>query len=404
MSIDRFAGLGQSGSTHPEDLHDLDAVSTAYHYLIATGHKKGKDTGADTLREKWAKERLNITIPKPAMDFWTQIESPAPNLHTLPRYSFAISFEFRLAQPYLSKDDDAFYIIDNPVRKDKVFKTPMVAPSSWKGSLCHALWQLRRRHDSKEHHDQQVGRLFGETRDDDPGRSGRLFFYPTFFDKMGLEIINPHDRVRRVGKNPILFECVPVETTGRFTLLYVPFDRIGNEAADPEKGVKSLPEEVAEHLTLLAEGLQAMFTLYGFGAKTSSGFGLAEDRVSDGYIQTNVLETVQQAPRPEEPAMPEVLRAFLKDFPDEDFSLKPKMWRKRHKATNSQREQYMEARAAHTDYEQRRQTYEAALAEWQAQTAEPVQSFVQAEFTSFSQLAGDTAKTLAEKLNAGGEA
>jgi len=325
-------------------------------------------------------------------------QTPSASLAILPRYSFAISFEFQLAQPYLSKDDDAFYIIDNPVRKDKVFKLPMVAPSSLKGSLRHALWQ------EGQQDSEQIQRMFGETRDDDTGQSGRLFFYPTFFDRIGLEIINPHDRVRRVGKNPILFECVPEETKGRFTLLYVPFDRIGNEAANPEKGVKSLPEEVAEDMILLAKGLQAMFTLYGFGAKTSSGFGLAKDRVSDGRIQTNVLEAVQQLNPPEEPAMPEALRLFLEQFPDEDFSLKPNEWRKQHGATNNQRKQYMKARSELQQYRQAQEAYQKASAAWEAQAAKPVQSFHGDEFESFSELAKDVAKNLAAKLTAGGEA
>ncbi|HIQ05665.1 MAG TPA: hypothetical protein EYH31_08220 [Anaerolineae bacterium] len=312
------------------------------------------------------------------------------DLACLPGYSICLKFTFRLAQSYLSKDDDAFYIIDNPVRKDKVFKTPMVSPTSWKGSLHHALWQLGHREG------EQVKRLFGETRDDDTGQSGRLFFYPTFFEKTSLEIINPHDRVRRVGKNPILFESVPAGAKGRFTLLYVPFDRIGQDEAETCR-------QVAEDLTLLAQGLQAMFTLYGFGAKTSSGFGLAEDRVSEGHIRTNVLEEVQQATPPEEPTMPAVLHAFLEQFPDEDFSLKPNEWRKQHQATNSQRKQYMQARAARAKYKEALEAYMTELAAWESLAAEPVQRFVEAGFASFSELVEDAAKTSAEKLSLGGK-
>ena len=220
------------------------------------------------------------------------LEPPSEGpLDILPQYSFAISFEFMLSQPYLSKDDDAFYIIDNPVRKDKVFKTPFVAPSSWKGNLRHALWQLGHREGV------QVNRLFGETRDDDTGQAGHLYFYPTFFDKIGLEIINPHDRERRVGKNPILFECVPLETTGRFTLLYVPFDRIGQDETETRG-------QVAEDMTLLAQGLQAMFTTYGFGAKTSSGFGLADETlVGQGKMCIHMKDTTppqEQSTTPED--------------------------------------------------------------------------------------------------------
>lgn len=274
--------------------------------------------------------------------------SPIDGLATLPQYSFALEFQFVLTKPYLSQDDGAFYVIDNPVRKDKVFKVPYVSPTSWKGSLraaatrglldtfsrllsatpppneaeratmLQALWAERARRvalfgDEKEsqaaflnrwlashilpkqpdrtaperrkqvqEEANRLGREFeqyliqhGYRTEKIEGRQGRLFFYPTFFNQIDLEIINPHDRKRRVGKKPILFECVPAGARGCFALLYVPFDRIGNEEADSEKGVKSLREEVMDDFVLLARTLRAMFTKYGFGAKTSSGFGRA---------------------------------------------------------------------------------------------------------------------------------
>lgn len=39
-------------------------------------------------------------------------------------------------------------------------------------------------------------------------------------------------------------------------------------------------------LQAVVEGLRAMFTEYGFGAKTSSGYGVAESNLDKGYIQT----------------------------------------------------------------------------------------------------------------------
>jgi CRISPR-associated protein Cmr2 len=77
-------------------------------------------------------------------------------------------------------------------------------------------------------------------------------------------VINPHDRKTGTGKTgPILLECVPANATGEFVLLYVPF---GSVKLD----------EVAADLKLVSEGIQAMLTVYGFGAKTSSGFGIAD--------------------------------------------------------------------------------------------------------------------------------
>jgi len=194
----------------------------------------------------------------------------------------------------------------------------MVRPSSWKGSLRRALWQQGHQKESA-----QIQRIFGDTKDDETGKAGRLHFYPTFFDKTSLEIINPHNRKTKVGKNPILLESVPAGATGTFTLLYAPLDRIGNEKADPARKQKALPAEVAEDLELVAQGLQAMLTLYGFGAKTSSGFGLAVNAVRDGIVVVGGLPyeaepSVPDAvpPPPAQPDLPRYLAAPFRLDPD----------------------------------------------------------------------------------------
>jgi CRISPR-associated protein Cmr2 len=132
--------------------------------------------------------------------------------------------------------------------------------------------------------DPQIRRLFGETRGDEGGRAGRLFFHPTFFDTTGLEVINPHDRVRRVGKNPILFESVPRDTAGTFTLLYVPFDLLGTE--------RNPNAQAGDDLPLIAAGIRAMFRGHGFSAKRTSGFGVAKESVEEGFIEMRVEESV----------------------------------------------------------------------------------------------------------------
>lgn len=198
-------------------------------------------------------------------------ESPKIDLALLPAYSFVIHFTFMLAQPYISHDEQDFYIIDNPVRKDKIFGLPYVASTSWKGSLRAALWQQ-----GKKAEDDIIRHLFGnekETKEQEHFRAGRLYFFPTFFNIKDLEIINPQDHLRRIGTLPIVFETVPENTEGIFTLLYVPFDLIGKNEQENRM-------EVAGDLQLVADGLQAMFRTYGFGAKTSSGFGLAREDIS----------------------------------------------------------------------------------------------------------------------------
>ncbi len=431
-------------ATVQDDYQRMQLLSQA----IATAYKEQARTG--TKRESggfkyWLDRRADAFLKQQRR--WLdalELASALPDLTILPRNAFSLQLIFTLRKPYISRDDTDFYIIDNPVKKEWVFKVPYVAPSQWKGALRAAImqelaawWQglseetrqARSRRKNFVAKRLQITRLFGNEKSvliddrrfesylDNVGGeylarwyrralrmfcthtgfiAGRLHFYPTYFDRIGLEVINPHPRDIGAGKQPIYFECVPAGTSGTFTLLYVPFDRTGNEA--------ETCRQVAEDLTLLAEGLQALFTLYGFGAKTSSGFGLADDRVSGGRIQTNVLEATQQADPPQKPVMPEALRAFLQQFPDEGFSLKPNKWRKQRKATNAQRKQYMKARRAHADYQKARAAYEVALAAWEAQAVEPAQSFVGVEFVSFSQLAEDTARSLAAKLSAGGEA
>lgn len=260
----------------------------------------------NSIRDAWQKH-LNASIIPDAFHFTPDISA----LNHLPSLSFMLRVPFKLQKSYLSKDDRTFHLLDNPVRKDKVFQTPMVASTSWKGALHMAMLQLLaewwcgldetakndRRH-KKEFIGRRIslGRLFGTEKgvqiDDRKFESyldglggnnlaqwyrryirryisstgffsGCLYFYPTFFDKIGLEVINPHDRKTGTGKNPILIECVPIGATGDFVILYVPFGKIDESL-------------VAKDLEVLAKGVEAMLAVYGFGAKTSSGFGIAE--------------------------------------------------------------------------------------------------------------------------------
>lgn len=298
----RSEAESQAGQLRKQLLNQQDA-SNIYLYLSATGAAESKG-----FRTEWQQQSLHVDISeglrqwaveKFFREHWSQNQI---DLTPLPACSFTLGFTFTLAQPYLSKDDNPFYIIDNPIVRDRVFRLPLVRPSSWKGSLRAALWQLGYRHDGKQY--EQVRRLFGETRGDGTGRAGRLIFFPTFFTQTGLEIINPHDRVRRVGKNPILLECVPIGAQGTFTLLYVPFDRIGQDAQETRS-------QVAADLQLVTEGIQAMLTTYGFGAKTSSGFGVVEDRLTrEGKLalKAGLADVVASAPPLPELPQPNLAR------------------------------------------------------------------------------------------------
>jgi CRISPR-associated protein Cmr2 len=259
MSFDYFIELDKQ-----DNAQTTDEFTTRYHRLIAEGEKKR----ADALRSSWSKEVAKVPLPEPSGEVWEMISKPKIDLSPLPIGSWFLQVTFTLAKPYISKDDNPFYIIDNPIVRDKVYRLPMVRSTAWKGNLYSALWQLG--HDKQE--DEQMQRLFGEIRGEESGRAGRLYFYPTFFTKTSLEIINPHDRKRRVGKNPILFESVPKDATGTFSLLYVPFDLIG-------KPKDEISKQALADLQLVAEGLQAMMLTYGFSAKRTSGYGTARDDI-----------------------------------------------------------------------------------------------------------------------------
>ena len=190
---------------------------------------------------------------------------PKVDMEALPRYSFFLQLRIELARPYYSKGDEEFYIHENPLMKDKVFQVPMVRASTWKGALRSALYQ-EQGEDSP-----LLERLFGSARGEEYGQRGRLTFYPTFFDRIDLEVINPHSRVTKAGTLPITLEVVPPGATGFFSLLYIPFDLIGKER-------DRVRREAGEDLMAITSAVEAVMRHFGFSAKRSRGFGLAQDQ------------------------------------------------------------------------------------------------------------------------------
>lgn len=297
----------------------------AYTWLKAIGSNLD-----DQIREAW-KPKVKDSIQNwHALDLLNTALSPITHF---PLGSWTLQFTFTLRKPYISRDDTDLYILDNPIKKEKVFKFPYVAPSQWKGALRSAMVQelvsdLRNRKiDEKTFIEKRfqyyylfgnekdgmaeflnrtlasynLGELLPHQRDDKKwqvnfeagikevgeafetmllergyrqgdieGFQGNLHFYPTYLEKIGMEVINPHPRKTGGGKSPIYFECVPKDNgKGVFTLLYAPL-------SGPELSPKEIQEKASSDLRAVAEGIQAMITIYGFGAKTSSGFGVAD--------------------------------------------------------------------------------------------------------------------------------
>jgi len=286
--INELSGAQEVADEKLKALLDIDP-DLAYNILAIYNKDR-----ADELRRLWANS-INIDYKRRLQEEWRLYDFFEQNfamgkidLRLLPRYSFKICFEFELEKPYISKGGQDFYIIDNPLSKDMVFDLPCVNPTVWKGNLRSALW-----HEGYREHDEAIVRLFGSERtqsEDAVFSKGRLHFIPTFFWKRSLEIINPHDRKRRVGTKPILFECVPPGVAGSFTLVYVPL-------ASHSDGVT----DIAKDMELVGKGVNAMFTKYGFGAKTSDGFGIANDGLKAGCLDIKAkINDIDEVEKPEE--------------------------------------------------------------------------------------------------------
>lgn len=349
MSFDYFLEL--SKATSQETTDEFTAV---YHYLIskqvtpADGNNDQKATSkkdADEIRNQWKTRYFSKELSEPSGMVWNYITRPEIDFSLLPDSSFHLSFVFSLATPYLSKDDNPFYIIDNPIVREKVFRLPMVRPSSWKGNLYSALWQMGYERQNSPSLRRIFGQAHGQEDEEGISQAGRLFLFPTFFKKTGLEIINPHDRSRRVGKNPILFESVPSHQKGIFSFLYIPFDRIGQDEQETRR-------QLVEDLRVLAEGLRAMFLTYGFSAKRSNGYGLANPQVQDGTLKIKIEDSeslsssVTKSPDSSQP-LPKYLIAPNKlkpEYLNPDGTFRERSQSELNSMTKSQRQEYEKAK------------------------------------------------------------
>ncbi|MEA3310491.1 MAG: hypothetical protein U9Q70_13425 [Chloroflexota bacterium] len=375
-----------------------------------------------------------------------------PDLAIFPRGAWALQFTFRLSQPYLSRDDTDFYILDNPVKKEWVFKLPYVAPSQWKGALRAAMSRELASDLVSDKVDEEVCmqrrlqlyRLFGNEKNcvadflncaraqqrvgprpddesqrekweksfqkaladiakefaqklrdlgyrvgDVEGFQGRLHFYPTYFTQIGLEVLNPHPRATGAGQHPLYFECVPQGAEGMFTLLYVPFDRVG-------EGKHETRRQMTEDLAAVAKGVRAMMTLYGFGAKTSSGFGVAEKQVKKGALAVAMTD-----PRPipagksESPTenplvqleadMADFVHRFqLSDFPRwTNAELKASDWGRKRQS------KYKRLRRRHPDWNESTRTWQTASSVNEplfAAPETPPQALTTRDFDNFTSL------------------
>jgi CRISPR-associated protein Cmr2 len=240
--------------------------------------------------------------------------------------SFGIWYRFKLNSPYYSHDDESLYILE-PIMKEKVWQVPIFRASSWKGVFLKAACKKLNEYVESEDYAQviehfiKIGRIFGtgsrEFREVEEKiiksgdkqtiitklimyslkelglnlmfvkndksiarqfleqlkayftvRRGRAIFYPTYFNKLTLEVINPHNRRTKAGEKPIYYEVVPKDTEGIFQLIYIPYDLVPCSM----RVIKVQTDSDIHFLKLL---LKDVLEEYGIGAKEKLGWGLA---------------------------------------------------------------------------------------------------------------------------------
>lgn len=242
--------------------------------------------------------------------------------------SFGLQVEFKLSSPYYSKDDDEFYIIDNPILKDKVWKIPMVRGSSWKGlffkAACNELNNFVEKEDiyNTVKYFSNIARSFGtgseevrmlekeidkhfkdgknekaifdklirygleelginlmitrgeksvveqvwmQIKDSINVKKGRMIFYPTYFDRLSLEVINPHNPKTKAGSQPIYYEVAPENTKGKLQILYIPYDAVITPINELKKQIQVDIEFTKNIIEIISD--------IGIGAKSKLGWG-----------------------------------------------------------------------------------------------------------------------------------
>lgn len=195
----------------------------------------------------------------------------------------AIEGSFTLVTPWYSRDDRPFHVLDNPVRKDRVFGVPYIPAASWKGLLR---WSFATTTGligpepvedkaQRETAQAEMLHLFGNEKDaSEDFQRGALAFYPTWFPRIGFEVINPHSRKTRAGTQPIYYEVVPARyeqngtqsaTKATLRLLYAPLPgQCDRDGVDPQ-----------DTLRTLLDATNRLLTVYGFSARRTAGWGLA---------------------------------------------------------------------------------------------------------------------------------
>ena len=276
MSFDYYASLAENKAC-PKRVNEAGLASGFGDGCVVWSCRDGEENNARQCYMKRAADELELNLP--------------PDLHLEPDHAslpdstwFSIDVSFTLASPWYSKDDRPFHVLDNPVRKDRVFGVPFMSAASWKGLLRWACRMQAGLLGHLETHDMKMDdwkdpswivHLFGNEKSEQKNfKSGVLAFYPTWFNKVGFEVINPHSRSRRAGTKPIYYEVVPARTEGRLRLLYAPLPgEIERDKVTP-----------ADFIDGFIDSIKALLETYGISAKRTAGWGTAKINNEDSRL------------------------------------------------------------------------------------------------------------------------
>jgi len=203
-------------------------------------------------------------------------------LESFPRYSARILLEFTLLTPLLTKDDDPFYLFDNPTRKDHIFGVPHIAAASLKGLSLDAYQRafpsssgieldkekqlLERRHGYRLQ-DAHAKRLFGIEDDgtQQESRIGRLHFSAVWFKQVQFLVMNPREPETGIGTIPIQFEAIAPNPKEKAILEVVYFNPYGVKESEEQ----TVREDLARWLAAVG----TWWPVLGLGAKRLAGYG-----------------------------------------------------------------------------------------------------------------------------------
>jgi len=191
------------------------------------------------------------------------LTSPVYFIDNLPIGSFLMTIEFQLQRPYISKGNNPFHLHENPILRDRAFQLPVITETTWKGAFKNAFSMIN-------NDEENIKLLFGDTE-----RRGRLHFFPTFFGRTTVEVINPHDRKTKKGTQPIYIDAAGVNNnrtsfeSGKFCVLYCPFDQMGGSVKNIRISTLDIAHKVYEAAIKMME--------LGVSGKKSSGYGAMKE-------------------------------------------------------------------------------------------------------------------------------